>query len=62
MGLSTSSAKMNAILACLNDEHLIESYVEAQRLQLEPDFIDMLRSEITRRGLLSAIQYKALSY
>nr|WP_156922159.1 sporulation histidine kinase inhibitor Sda [Cohnella thermotolerans] len=53
---------MNAILACLNDEHLIESYVEAQRLQLEPDFIDMLRSEITRRGLLSAIQYKALSY
>lgn len=46
-----SSHKMDFILARLKDEHLIESYIEAQNLRLDAEFIDLLRNEILRRGI-----------
>jgi hypothetical protein len=51
----SSHRKMDYILAQLKDEHLIESYTEAQNLKLDSDFVDLLRSEILRRGIHSLI-------
>ncbi|MBB6690965.1 sporulation histidine kinase inhibitor Sda [Cohnella xylanilytica] len=43
-------------MTLLQDEHLIESYAEAQSLNLDPNFLDMLRSEILRRGILNLVE------
>lgn len=40
------------MLPLLSDEMLLEAYLHAQRLQLELDFIYMLKAEIVRRNLL----------
>ena len=36
----------------ISDEHLIEAYLNALRLNLSPDFISLLESEINTRGLV----------
>lgn len=36
----------------ISDEHLIEAYLNALRLNLTPDFISLLESEINTRGLI----------
>lgn len=51
----SSHKKMDYILAQLKDEHLIESYTEAKHLKLDPDFVDLLRNEILRRGINSLV-------
>lgn len=40
----------------LSDELLIESYFKARELNLSPDFIDLIESEIHRRSLNSKIK------
>ena len=35
----------------LTDDVLIETYINAKQLQLEPDFIHLLEQEIRKRGL-----------
>ncbi|GIO13684.1 hypothetical protein J19TS2_32390 [Cohnella xylanilytica] len=56
MNSDRNGLKMNSILTLLQDEHLIESYAEAQSLNLDPNFLDMLRSEILRRGILNLVE------
>lgn len=36
----------------ISDEHLIEAYLNALRLNLTSDFISLLESEINTRGLV----------
>ena len=36
----------------ISDEHLIEAYLNALRLNLSLDFINLLESEINTRGLV----------
>lgn len=38
-------------MARMADDLLIESYVEAKRLGLSPEFIELLEKEIQRRSL-----------
>jgi developmental checkpoint coupling sporulation initiation to replication initiation len=38
-------------MARMSDDLLIESYVEAKRLGLSPEFIELLEKEIQRRSL-----------
>lgn len=39
----------------LSDELLIESYFKARELQLSPDFIYLIETEIKRRSLIDRI-------
>ncbi|CAI6085038.1 hypothetical protein COHCIP112018_04538 [Cohnella sp. JJ-181] len=43
--------QMRFILAHLQDEHLSSSYFEARSLGLDSEFVQMLRTEIIRRGI-----------
>lgn len=43
--------QMRFILAHLQDDHLASSFLEARSLDLDTEFIHMLRSEIMRRGI-----------
>jgi developmental checkpoint coupling sporulation initiation to replication initiation len=40
----------------LSDELLIESYFKAQELNLSPDFILLIESEIHRRSLFNKVR------
>ncbi|MGG3469344.1 sporulation histidine kinase inhibitor Sda [Neobacillus pocheonensis] len=40
----------------LSDELLIESYFKARELNLSPDFINLIESEIHRRSLYNKIK------
>ncbi|EKN64394.1 sporulation inhibitor A [Neobacillus bataviensis LMG 21833] len=40
----------------LSDELLIESYYKARELNLSPEFIDLIESEINRRSLYNKIK------
>ncbi|HLO12762.1 sporulation histidine kinase inhibitor Sda [Neobacillus drentensis] len=40
----------------LSDELLIESYFKAKELNLSPDFIGLIESEINRRSLYNKIK------
>lgn len=40
----------------LSDELLIESYFKARELNLSPEFIDLIESEINRRSLYNKIK------
>ncbi|WP_312476637.1 sporulation histidine kinase inhibitor Sda [Neobacillus sp.] len=40
----------------LSDELLIESYFKARELNLSPDFIGLIESEINRRSLVNKIK------
>ncbi|MEH7353235.1 sporulation histidine kinase inhibitor Sda [Neobacillus drentensis] len=40
----------------LSDELLIESYFKARELNLSPDFIGLIESEINRRSLFKKIK------
>ncbi|PLS01227.1 sporulation histidine kinase inhibitor Sda [Neobacillus cucumis] len=40
----------------LSDELLIESYFKARELNLSPEFINLIESEIHRRSLYSKIK------
>ncbi|MED1602592.1 sporulation histidine kinase inhibitor Sda [Alkalihalophilus marmarensis] len=39
-------------LKCLNDKNLIESYRKAIQLELDDDFVNLLKEELARRNLL----------
>lgn len=42
----------------ISDELLIESYYEAKRLKLSPDFLCLIERELNRRNLsLETVQY-----
>jgi len=44
----------------ISDELLIESYYEAKRLNLSPDFLCLIETELNRRNLsLNPIQYSS---
>ena len=40
----------------LSDELLIESYYKARELNLSPDFIDLIETEIKRRSLFQKMR------
>lgn len=45
----------------LSDELLIESYFKARELQLSPEFIYLIESEIQRRSLVDRVKIYHLS-
>ena len=42
---------MRGVMSKMSDELLIESYLTAKKLKLNPDFLELLESEIARRCL-----------
>lgn len=62
MRMYNAPGQMEIILAQLQDRHLIESFNEAKRLKLESEFVELLRSEIARRGIAADTMNYAVSH
>ncbi|MCI1695820.1 sporulation histidine kinase inhibitor Sda [Aneurinibacillus aneurinilyticus] len=43
--------KRNNALSLLSDEELIKIYTQAMSLELDDDFIELIKAELVRRGI-----------